>query len=99
MNFCPNCHVFISDYSDHVCLPKWQALVPDYDEMDGEDFRDAFGVNSESAALEIAERKFSDWEYPREIEVWVRQNPTDEWEKFEITVESVPSFSASRKGN
>lgn len=95
--FCKECGAYKSDYSTHVCAPRWQAVRPEYgDPEDESTFYKAFGHDAEAAALEVAERKFSDWDYPHNIEIWVRQNSTDEWKKFEISVESVPSFSASQ---
>ncbi len=96
---CKNCGQFKGVSRDHECAPCWQSVRPEYgDPEDESTFYNAFGEEAEDAALDIAERKFSDWEYPREVEIWVRKNPTDEWSKFEITVESVPSFSASPVG-
>ena len=98
-SFCKDCGRFISQWKEHTCPPGWQAVRPEHgDPEDESTFYNAFGEEAEDAALDIAERKFSDWEYPREVEIWVRQNPTDDWSKFEITVESVPSFSASPVG-
>lgn len=94
-NFCKDCGEYKSEYREHVCPPCWQAVRPEHGDPDDEStFYKAFGTEAQYAAIDIAERKFSDWEYPREVEIWVRQNPTDEWIRFEISVESVPSFSA-----
>ena len=51
----------------------------------------------ESAALKYAEENFSNWDYPSEMEIWVRKDDEQPWEKFEIGVEQVPSFYASKK--
>lgn len=96
-NFCDDCERYLSSFSQHVCPPKWQAVRPDTGDPDNEaSFYKAFGDDAESAALEIADRKFSDWDYPRDMEIWVRKTQDDQWEKYEITVQSVPSFSATR---
>lgn len=96
-DFCKECGAYISSFREHVCPPSWQAVRPEYgDPEDESTFYKAFGHDAESAALDVAERKFSDWEYPREVEIWVRKNAANEWVKFEITVQSVPSFSAER---
>ena len=96
-NYCKECGQYKSSFSEHKCPPRWQAVRPEYGDPDDEStFYQAFGVDAEIAALELAERKFSDWEYPREVEIWVRKSPTDEWQRFEISVESVPLFSATQ---
>lgn len=74
---------------------NWQAINPNYDDWEDEStYRQAIGLTAEYAALDIAERKFSDWDFPMEFEVWVRKNVREKWNKFEISVEIVPSFSA-----
>lgn len=98
--FCRKCGQYKSSYHEHECPPLWQAVRPEYgDPQDASTFYDAFGIDAEHAALDIAERKFSDWEYPREVEVWVRKSPTDEWSRFTISIESVPSFTAKEMRN
>jgi hypothetical protein len=95
-SWCKDCGEFIYTSCIHICPPSWQAIRPEYCDPDDEStFYKAFGHDAEGAALELAERRFSDWEYPREIEIWVRKTAADNWQKFEITVESVPSFTAS----
>jgi hypothetical protein len=98
-NYCKNCGQYKSSFHEHECPPCWQGILPNEgDPEDESTFYKAFGHDAESAAIDIAERKFSDWEYPREVEIWVRQNPSDEWSRIEVSVESVLSFSASPVG-
>lgn len=81
------------DYSNiHQCKPEYQAILKDYhDENEPER---VFANGMEAAALAFAENNFSNWDFPKHMEIWVRQHEGDQWAKFEITVEAVPSFSA-----
>ena len=80
----------------HTCAKKWEAICID---RHGED--EAYPVFSngdeEDAAIAFAEKNFGDWEYPEEMEIWVRKNGNEPWSKFDISVESVPSFTATPK--
>lgn len=92
--FCKKCGQYKSSFREHECPPQWQAVRPEYCDLEDEStFYEAFGREAGDAALDLAQRKFSDWEYPTNIEIWVRKNYEDEWCRFEISVESVPSFS------
>ena len=76
---------------------NWQAINPKYENQEVEcscPCYDAIGLTAEYAALEIAARKFSEWGHPMEFEVWVRKNALEKWNKFEISVEIISSFSA-----
>lgn len=91
-SFC-ECGRFLSD--NHICPPSWQAIRADYcDPEDESTFYKAFGNDADDAAINLAERNFSNWEYPRYVEIWVRKLSTDPWQKFEVTAEAVPSFDA-----
>jgi hypothetical protein len=81
----------------HRCKPVWDAIRGEDDYQDPDQPEKAFGHEAEDAALEFAERNHADWEYPDECEVWVRKSADDPWQKFTITAEMQPSFSASRK--
>ena len=76
------------------CSPKWQAILYEYDDENAP--KQAFGFDPEVAALSFAEDNFSAWEYPEKMEIWIRKPGDIEWQKFEVTVESVPSFSATK---
>ncbi len=91
---CPNCERY-EFLSRHKCPPEWQVILNDYDDPD--EPRRAFGETSEDAVLDVAERKFEEWDCPSNMELWVRKSSDDPWEKFDISVEAVPSFSANRK--
>lgn len=96
-NFCKECGAYLSSYRVHTCPPSWQAVRPEYgDPEDESTFYKAYGSDAEHAALDIAERKFADWEYPRDVEIWVRKTPASDWVKFQVSVEAVPSFSACK---
>lgn len=95
--WCQECGGFIFSFEKHTCPPAWQAIREGYcDPEDESTYYKVFAEDAEAAALELAKRCFSDWEYPSDFEIWVRKAESDPWEKFEITVETVPSFSANR---
>ena len=60
-------------------------------EEDGEEF-DSYDAGE--AARDYVEKHFSDWSYPRDSDVLVR-NPAGIVFAVNVTVESVPSFSSS----
>lgn len=98
METCKNCGVsWYPDFqTSHACKPEWQAinawnLVSDKPER-------AFGRDAEEAALEYAERNFERFEYPDELEVWVRKSGMDEWIRFSVESRPEPVFSATRIG-
>jgi hypothetical protein len=96
-SLCPDCGEYLSSFNEHKCPPKWQAIRPDYcDEHDESTYYAAFGYTAEDAALHIAENNFSNWDYPSEVEIWVRRSLTDIWEKFSVYVLSVPSFTCQK---
>ena len=79
---------------EHRCPPMWDVIRDGYhDEYNPKKVRADTG---KEAALIFAENGFSDWEYPMEMEIWVRENYDDPWQKFNIYVETVPSFYAER---
>jgi len=92
-NKCPICGKY--DWlNKHTCPPKWDAII--YNRDDEENPEHAFGISAEAAALDYAEANFVRMEYPSEMEIWVRSHEEGStWQKFEITVESVPQFTAT----
>lgn len=92
---CPRCHEY-GFMSRHTCPQAWEAYVVDYDEDPENPERTAYGLDAEYAALWLAEAKFYDWECPKSMEIWVREDAEHPWQKFEIDVEPVPSFTASK---
>ena len=91
-NRCPNCHEW-AFLDSHTCQPEWKAICADYD--DESEPGKIFGLDAESAATKYADQNFSSWEYPDEMEIWVRQGD-EEWQKFSVSVELVPEFTATR---
>ena len=82
----------------HACPPRWEAVAVNRGDDPENPERHCFGADAESAALALAEDKFSDWEWPDEMVIWVRKEGDDEWQKFSISVEAVPSFTAQKLG-
>lgn len=90
-DWCSNCGELC--YDNHKCDPEWQAVL-----NEDEDFLyKAFGHDGESAVLNLAERRFPEWDYPEEMEIWVKKETDTEWQKFDVMVELSPSFSATPK--
>jgi hypothetical protein len=74
----------------HKCPPKWEVCRPEYGDEDDPDF--SYGEDQEEAITNYCDNRFSDWEYPQMIKVWIRANEDSEWEKFMVEVHSVPEF-------
>ena len=81
--------------SKHVCSDKWEAMYEGHDDEDNTG--ETFGDDGETAALKYAEDNFVHWEYPEEMEIWVRKSKEDPWQKFMVEVESVPQFNVYPK--
>ena len=96
MNFekyerCPIC----SEYGwqgSHRCKKFWFVRREEYDREDEEK---AFGDDPVEAAEHYLERRFSDFDYPDSLTVFVVNMDETEEHKVDIEVEAVPSFSAS----
>lgn len=92
---CPRCKANLYEWRlPHICPPQWEAILKDYHEEEEpvEFFSDGF--DEERVAESFAASIHSDCDYPREMEIWVRKHSDDEWKKFTVTVEMVPSFTA-----
>ena len=76
--------------SKHTCPPKWEAMYEGHDDEDNT--RETFGDDAEEAVQKCAEDNFVHWEYPEEMEIWVRKTKEDPWQKFIVGVQSVPEF-------
>ena len=84
------------DWRDkHKCPPRWEALCVDHD--DEEDFGHTFAYDAEPAAQKYAEENYSNWEYPEELEIWVRESAEARWQKFNVYVQMTPEFTAYPK--
>uniref|UniRef100_A0A6M3JJC5 Uncharacterized protein n=1 Tax=viral metagenome TaxID=1070528 RepID=A0A6M3JJC5_9ZZZZ len=91
---CSNCGRY--DFVDkHICPPEWQVYIPDWHDPDEPPER-GFGHDQESVAEGYVEEHFSDLDYPEEVEIWVRKDSSCAWDKFSVTIEQVPSFSATK---
>jgi len=84
------------DYIEsHKCDPAWEVYLPDY--FSESEIEMSHGIDAEETALNYVEREHSDMEYPTEVEIWVRKDENEPWQIFDITVETVPSFSATKR--
>lgn len=90
---CKTCHE-CGWTDEHRCKPEYQVILIDYN--DPEDPSIVHAGDCESAALKYAMNNFSNWDYPNEMEIWARKSDCDEWQRFSITVEAVPEFSATK---
>jgi hypothetical protein len=81
--------------SHHTCKPLWYAIRPDYNDED--DPQNVYANDAEQAAETFVSDNFSNWEYPMDVEVWVKSCCDDEWRKFDVGVETMPQFSATEK--
>lgn len=96
MKRCLTCDKF--DWTGiHECPPKWEAILNNYHDEDEPGFVFSDG-DAENAAVKFANEHFGDWDYPSEMQIWVRKDEDDPWRKFDVTVESVPMFSAVECG-
>jgi hypothetical protein len=81
--------------STHTCPPRWEAMYVDHDDEDNPG--ETFGDTAEDAAHKYVDDNFVRWEYPEEMEIWVRQSKKFRWQKFVVGVESVPQFNVYPK--
>ncbi len=87
---CSKCGKY--DGINHQCPPEWEAIHADYgDEDEPEKVYSYHGAGC--VAEEFASLRFSSWDYPDEMEIWVRQ-PGLTWIKFNVSVQPVPEFTA-----
>lgn len=95
---CPVCQEL--DWTGiHECKPEWEVVrkYEGYDIDPDEDFETIRADDADMAARRLADLRYSDWDYPGHVEIWVRENFESAWQKFELDIERVPSFSVSRK--
>ena len=88
---CKNCGEF-AFLKGHTCRPEWEVIS--FEQNDKNQPKRSFGFEANEAAEKYAEQNFSRWDYPEEMEIWVRK-PNMEWQKFDVSVEFIPSFTAS----
>jgi len=79
-------------FGSHVCPPEWEATMADEDCIEK-----AFGHDACSAAEQFAEDNFAAYDYPEEMEIWVRKDQSDRWLKFDVEVHPVPEFTVTEK--
>jgi len=74
-------------------MSRWKAMLFD---GSGDEPETVSGYSAEEAALEYAEKNYADWDYPDEMEIHVRKKSgKTKWQKFNITIGTVPCFSAT----
>ena len=82
-------------YMPHKCPPVWEVFMPDYGDEDEADL--AHGEDEEIAVGNYAALMFERREHPIDMEIWSRKDETEEWHKWNITVEDIPSFEITRR--
>lgn len=91
---CPICKEYLWEWKlPHTCAPCWEVIRYDYDDEEEPRFCYSHHISPE----QVAEQFVSEWfdGEGSEWEIWVRKNPSDEWHKYTVTVEAVPSFTAT----
>lgn len=93
---CPICRETLYEWKNpHRCPPRWEVIRPDYDDPEEPNNCYSHHIDHEQVAEQFIAERFdgegSEWE------VWVRKDESEEWQKFTVTVEPVPSFTAVRK--
>jgi len=78
----------------HKCQQAWDAVTSDYDPK-YEDVERVYAGSGKEAAEKCLGEHHSDWDYPEELEMWVRKVGETKWEKYMVTVEPVPEFTAT----
>jgi len=77
----------------HKCKPTWECIIKDYHDEDEPEIFHTDGYDYTQVAEHFAAKHFqgegSEWD------VWVRKDSYDEWHKYTVEVEAVPSFTAS----
>lgn len=94
---CPICRNY-GWTNTHKCPTKWQAILHEYYDEEEPGYVYCNGDAQEAVEL-FADQNYSNWDYPRNMEIWVRKDTDEPWDKFDVYVEAVPSFSSSRKGD
>ncbi|MGI9493495.1 MAG: hypothetical protein ACR2QF_13945 [Geminicoccaceae bacterium] len=97
MQKCFRCHEYYFLQDGPCSCISWDYYHSE--EKPTEDFYSVF-IKTRSpgdAAEHICERNFADWDYPTEIDIWVRESGDMDWKGFDVNVESVPEFSAREK--
>lgn len=93
---CPICKAFLYEWKlPHTCPPRWEAIFHEYHDENEPVIFHSLGYDERSVAEEFASSIHSDCDYPTEMEIWVRKPGNDEWKKFTVSVEQVPSFIAT----
>lgn len=87
--FCNKCGGYTRVGKRHKCPPQWNAIY-------GGEYCDAYGWSAEDAALWLAEKHWSDWGHPDEMEICIRDPETGDWIVFLVEVDVSPEFYAAR---
>lgn len=103
---CPTCGEYLIFPRGHRCKPVFEvARGEDYDPEDPE-IPDSIGeiraADEEEAVINYSDARFSVWDYPvwdypKSFEIVVRKQGESAWTKYEVEVEPVPSFTATKK--
>lgn len=72
-------------------MKKFKIMIPDFGHDDFEDGYEDEGCDAEDACRCLMERKWSDWDYPEEVE-FQAQGEEGVTERVVVTVESEPIF-------
>jgi hypothetical protein len=70
-------------------MTTWQ-LTRDLDDYSAVEQITAY--DEDEAVEEYCRLNFSNWDYPKEITVYLRQDPAEDWREFEVEVQATPTF-------
>lgn len=87
---CKKCGRY-DEISHHRCPPKWDIMLWD----DAEDIREAYASDAKSAAEEYVSLNLENLDYPERIDIGVRAYGAENWKRYRVHIQSVPSFTAT----
>ena len=86
---CVICNKNYYDFQHHTCGTRYECRGHDSDdERTFYSHADSLG----EVAEEFSNHVFYDWDCPNELDIEVRRPDSDEWSRFLVTVEPVPTF-------
>ena len=77
--------------------PQIKFEIFKVDSGDENDYQNIIGYDEEMTVEEFCRRHFSDWDYPSEMEICIRESGQTEWEKYKIEVVPVPEFVLAKE--
>jgi hypothetical protein len=95
---CPICHEYPPLFGVHRCPPAWEVSSEDPLDPYFSGWHRVYSNHEDDAATKYAEDIFYHIDCPSEFDLWVRKPDEETAQKYEISVEPVPTFSAAKSG-